>query len=171
MSIKLSDLHYILHYIMLITASRRAAGNLLPWPRSLAAHADDLPKAVSALLRRKLIAEVEVDSARKARRTKSGKRLGLIITDAGRAALDEEIAPEAPVSLPAAVTQTEPPSAPSSPILLRPGTKLALLIDLLKGEAGASLAEMSGAAGWLPHTTRAALSGLRKKGFDVVTET
>lgn len=29
---------------------------------------------------------------------------------------------------------------------------------------GASLDELAGATGWLPHTTRAALTGLRKKG-------
>jgi hypothetical protein len=32
---------------------------------------------------------------------------------------------------------------------------------------GATLAALVKATGWLPHTTRAALTGLRKKGFGI----
>ena len=35
---------------------------------------------------------------------------------------------------------------------------------MLEREQGATLGEMVEATGWLPHTTRAALTGLRKKG-------
>jgi hypothetical protein len=38
------------------------------------------------------------------------------------------------------------------------------LLDMLGRENGASSAEMIAATGWLPHTLRAALSGLRKQG-------
>jgi hypothetical protein len=41
------------------------------------------------------------------------------------------------------------------------------VLDLLRRDEGASLAEMVEATGWLPHTTRAALTGLKKKGHDV----
>jgi hypothetical protein len=40
-------------------------------------------------------------------------------------------------------------------------TKRALILDLLAREDGASLEELIAATGWLPHTTRAALSRLR----------
>jgi spore coat polysaccharide biosynthesis protein SpsF (cytidylyltransferase family) len=43
-------------------------------------------------------------------------------------------------------------------------TKRAQLIALLERKEGASLDEMVVATGWLPHTTRAALTGLRKSG-------
>ncbi|GAC1577667.1 MAG: hypothetical protein NVS3B5_09870 [Sphingomicrobium sp.] len=46
-------------------------------------------------------------------------------------------------------------------------TKRNLLIDLLSREGGASLAVIVEATGWLPHTTRAALTGLRKKGHAI----
>ena len=46
-------------------------------------------------------------------------------------------------------------------------TKQSLLIDLLGREGGASLAVIVEATGWLPHTTRAALTGLRKKGHAI----
>lgn len=45
-----------------------------------------------------------------------------------------------------------------------PVTKQAMIIDLMKREQGATLAELVTATGWLQHTTRAALTALRKKG-------
>ena len=39
------------------------------------------------------------------------------------------------------------------------------LIALLKREDGAALTDITGATGWLPHSARAMLTGLRKKGF------
>lgn len=45
-----------------------------------------------------------------------------------------------------------------------PFTKIAMVLDLLRRSQGATLAELVQATGWLPHTTRAALTGLRKKG-------
>jgi Protein of unknown function (DUF3489) len=49
----------------------------------------------------------------------------------------------------------------------RPGTKRALIIALLSREQGASSAELIAATGWLPHTTRAALTGLRQHGCSI----
>jgi hypothetical protein len=46
----------------------------------------------------------------------------------------------------------------------RPGSKQALVVGLLVRQQGASLAEMMEATGWLPHSTRAALTGLRQRG-------
>ncbi|RVQ64983.1 DUF3489 domain-containing protein [Croceicoccus ponticola] len=45
-----------------------------------------------------------------------------------------------------------------------PTSKIDMVIALLRCEDGATLAEMIAATGWLPHTTRAVLTGLRKKG-------
>ena len=44
-------------------------------------------------------------------------------------------------------------------------TKRLQLIGLLEREGGASTAELATTLGWLPHTTRAALTGLKKKGY------
>jgi hypothetical protein len=41
------------------------------------------------------------------------------------------------------------------------------VVDLLKQESGATIDELVITAGWLPHTTRAALTGLRKRGYAV----
>ena len=54
------------------------------------------------------------------------------------------------------------PLRSSSP---RGGTKLARVVELLQQDRGASIDELIVVTGWLPHTTRAALTGLRKRGF------
>jgi hypothetical protein len=43
-------------------------------------------------------------------------------------------------------------------------TKASLVVDLLSRDEGASLADLCEATGWLPHTCRAFLTGLRKRG-------
>ena len=45
-----------------------------------------------------------------------------------------------------------------------------LVIGLLQRPGGATLDEVIAATGWLPHTTRAALTGLKKKGHKVTSE-
>lgn len=57
-----------------------------------------------------------------------------------------------------------PPAAPRAKAAPRGPSKIASVITLLRREQGATLAELIEATGWLPHTTRAALTGLRKKG-------
>jgi len=44
------------------------------------------------------------------------------------------------------------------------------LIRLLSTKAGADAAAISGKLGWQPHTTRAAIAGLRKAGYGIATE-
>ena len=55
-------------------------------------------------------------------------------------------------------------------IPLNPGrapNKTDQLIDLLRRDGGASIEEISEAFGWLPHSSRAKLTGLRKAGHTV----
>ncbi len=66
-----------------------------------------------------------------------------------------------PQSEPAPLSATEAPPQPQR------RTKLALLLELIGGEEGATLEELTSMTGWLPHTTRAAITGLRKRGHDV----
>ena len=49
-------------------------------------------------------------------------------------------------------------------------TKLSLLLGLIGREEGATLKELTTATGWLPHTARAAITGLRKRGHDIGCE-
>ena len=57
------------------------------------------------------------------------------------------------------------PARSASPKSTPRATKQAQIIALLCRPAGATLGDLIGATGWLPHTTRAALTGLRKKGY------
>jgi Protein of unknown function (DUF3489) len=53
---------------------------------------------------------------------------------------------------------------------VRQGTKIAQVLDLLQRDQGARLDELTLMTGWLPHTARAALTGLRHRGFAVRLE-
>lgn len=74
------------------------------------------------------------------------------------------------------MTDTSTQTAPSqtktavSPTPPKRPTKKAQLIKLLSRKSGADAAAISAKFGWQPHTTRAALSGLRKAGFDVTKQ-
>ena len=59
------------------------------------------------------------------------------------------------------------PAGPSAP---RGGSKLARVIGLLERDHGATIAELIAATGWLAHTSRAALTGLRKRGYAVAID-
>jgi hypothetical protein len=58
-------------------------------------------------------------------------------------------------------TSTTPAAMP------REGSKLANVIGLLCRPDGASMDEIVDVTTWLPHTARAALTGLRKRGFNI----
>ena len=63
----------------------------------------------------------------------------------------------------------EPDAMPHAPTEARVN-KFDLVIGLLQRPSGAALDEMVAATGWLPHTTRAALTSLKKKGHLVTSE-
>ena len=68
----------------------------------------------------------------------------------------------APIFLRAVITPPVPIAPTGTP------TKVQQLIRLLERDGGASAAELATTLGWLPHTTRAALTGLRKKGHALI---
>src|ERR1700721_2618977 len=71
------------------------------------------------------------------------------------------VAAEASAHVPAAAPSLSAP---------RGGTKLARVLELLQRDCGATLEELIAATDWLPHTTRAALTGLRKRGCAVTID-
>jgi Protein of unknown function (DUF3489) len=75
-------------------------------------------------------------------------------------ASDEADAPAQP-SAPTIANSTEAANAP------REGTKIANVIELLQRDEGATLDEVIATTGWLPHTSRAAPTGLRKRGYGI----
>jgi hypothetical protein len=65
-----------------------------------------------------------------------------------------------------AIVISERPKSPTP----RAGSKLARVIDLLERSEGATITNLFEATGWLAHTTRGALTGLRKRGYAVARE-
>jgi DNA-binding MarR family transcriptional regulator len=52
----------------------------------------------------------------------------------------------------------------------RPAGKLGRVLDAVAAEDGATLAELAALTGWQPHTTRAALTRLRQRGFTLLLD-
>lgn len=52
----------------------------------------------------------------------------------------------------------------------KPPSKQQQLAALVVRDEGATLDQMVAALGWLPHTTRAALTGLKKKGYVISSD-
>lgn len=139
-----------LELILLSTAFARDDGHLLPVTDSIAGKTQEVADALAALLKRKLIARAPAPDAARMWKRQAEAAIGLVITDEARALVDGGAVEGA-----AAVT------APPAP---RTGSKIETVLALLGREEGASSAELIDATGWLPHTMRAALTGLRKKG-------
>ena len=60
---------------------------------------------------------------------------------------------------------TKSKSKPVTPKAQPAETKKDRLIALLRREGGATISDIAEALAWLPHTTRAMLTGLRKEGL------
>lgn len=162
---KLTDLQLIL----LTTASGRADGNIFPIPDSLKADGPRLDKGLRALLSKKLVAEVDAAKPDLTWRVEDDRRIGLSITDAGQEAISVE--PDGSSSDDAGKEPAATPSPPEKPATgIKAGTKQALLVEMLEREGGASLDEITAATGWLPHSARAMLTGLKKRGFTIASE-
>jgi hypothetical protein len=148
-----------LQLVLLTSAAQRADGNLLPPPDSIGDQAARIRKAIPPLIEKGLVGEKPADVAT-AWRENGDDHIGAFITPAGREAIGaDEPAPgaeHASLVLPPAVEPTN-----------KKPTKSAQVIGMLQREEGATLAELVEATGWLPHTTRAALTGLRKKGHAI----
>jgi len=149
---KLTDTH-----LVLLSAAAQHPHKLLVRPENLAGSA--ARKVAAKLIRAGLVEEVTVKPDQPHWLMNDGDDpVGLRITPAGLSAIGiEDETPGAEEDQPWPV----PDAAVHQP---RPGTKQALIVDLLHREEGASLDDLIAATGWLPHTTRAALTGLRQRG-------
>lgn len=139
-----------LQIVLLLAASRRKTESLHPLPAAAGKDGDAIDAACQQLLADKLLAESEAATDRQTWRTVDGKRIALVLTQAGREAAARE------------ATKGREDSERAS--------KIGTVLGLLRSERGATLDELVTATGWLPHTTRAALTGLKKKGH-VITRT
>jgi hypothetical protein len=141
-------------------------------------------KVGASLVTRKLMREMRSKPGMPVwREGEDGRPICLVITRAGRDAIGVEEDGSAQAQRPsnAHPRETEAPtdenpsrdrsrlkeSIDDSAASPRAGTKQALVIEMLCTKKGATLNALVEATGWLPHTTRAALTGLRKRGFSI----
>jgi hypothetical protein len=165
---KLNDIQLIL----LSTAAQREDGSLLPPPTSLGEPSERIRKAIPSLIKRALVEEVVVTDTARSWRETAEQRFGLVMTPAGRAAImvGEGTADKDRPAPPATAPVKEPDNssaASQAPARPRQNSKASLLIELLSRQQGATLLELVDATDWLPHTIRAAMTGLRQKGFGI----
>jgi hypothetical protein len=187
MSIKLTDTQLV----MLSAAAQRDGRCLVPTPKLKGAAAQKIAgKLIAAGLVKEIKAKAGVSVWR--RDDEAGIFYGLTLTPAGAKAIaiDESAVPGHVGDQGDSgedVEQTNPSSqlehSPSDPSRAaanknalrhlsapRGGTKLAQVVELLQQDRGATINELMEATGWLPHTSRAALTGLRKRGFAVALD-
>jgi hypothetical protein len=181
MSIKLTDTQLI----MLNAAAQRNDRYLVAAPNLKVAAAQKIAsKLIGAGLVREIRAKAGAPVWRRDEDAGLSYALRLTVAGAKAIAIDESLEPglvdddgDLRENIAPARSSSEEHSAPdpssagenrtafrrsSSP---RGGTKLAQVVELLQQDRGASIDELIVVTGWLPHTTRAALTGLRKRGF------
>lgn len=138
-------------------------------------------KVGSSLVTRKLMREVRSKSGMPIwRKDEDDRPISLVITRAGRNAIGADVdaaskAPRPTDQRPAGENVSTAKAWPVDRSLKvaddrnapRAGSKQAQLIEMLSASTGVTLDALVEATGWLPHTTRAALTGLRKRGFSI----
>ncbi len=167
MSIKLTDTQ-----LVMLSAAARRGDRCLVAPQNLKGGA--MHKVAVKLVTAGLVKEIKA-KARMAvwrRDDAIGQAYALRLTAAGTKAIavDQGPAPNEARNEEGPPTRRGPAGAAPSLSAPRGGTKLALAVGLIQRDHGATLAELVAATGWLPHTTRAALTGLRKRGYAVTID-
>ncbi|MDE2133253.1 MAG: DUF3489 domain-containing protein [Alphaproteobacteria bacterium] len=166
--------------VILSAAAKRDDGAILPLLKSVKLNKGAVTLVLKSLLKHKLVTERDAAPGDEAwREQRDGRRCTLAITNAGLKALGVEAAPESKA------TQTKPESVQrkadvkttaavaKNPLRApkRKGTKLSLLIDLMKRKGGATIEEAAKATGWQHHSVRGAISGAlkKKRGLEVTS--
>jgi hypothetical protein len=168
---RLSDVQLLL----LSAAINRPDGSLLPPSAALGgALSDRIRKAIAGLIRRGLAEERDTTQADQVWREENDRHIGLVITDAGRAAIGATGGSEGADETAAVALTPGPGSAAPLPSAetratadAKADSKIAAVVALLERPEGATLLELVDATDWLPHTIRAAMTGLRKKGHAI----
>ncbi len=163
--------------VILSAAANRGDDAVLPSPKSLKIKGRAMTNTLETLRKKGLIEEkLASRDAIAWRQGKDGRRMMLVITDAGCRALDGGPVGEPGKRPTRAKARTKKPgrralmkSTAGKPKGEKPtptarqGTKQALLIGLLKRKTGATIDEIVEAIGWQAHSVRGAISGTLKK--------
>jgi hypothetical protein len=156
--------------ILLTTASTRPDLCVLPAPDTIKVRGAALTRTLAALLRRGLIEEgaagpSNTSDADTGDGNESNAFRDLKITEAGLVAIGVELPATGNRTARIEAVPADAERAGLQPA--RPGGKLGQLLESVARPAGATLDELASKSGWLPHTTRAAITRLRQRGYDI----
>jgi hypothetical protein len=171
MSVKLTDAQ-----LVMMSAAAQRKDRCLSAPATIKGAA--LRKIGVKLAKLGLAREIEAKPGAPIwRRDDAGHGYALKLTAAGlkATAVDEgsknAIEPsEAPQPEARNVASPDEVGHPAGVAAPRDGSKLALVVEHLQRADGVTILDLTQTTGWLPHTTRAALTGLRKRGYAVIRE-
>ncbi len=156
--------------VILSTASKTEAPLGTEAFANLKAKGAALTDVINRLIKRGFLKETRVKVSEPVwRKDETGRAKALVITAGGLAALGVEDGPgeaETPRSESGKKSGAARNEAEDM-VIPRSGTKQARLVELLNGDHGARITDLTEALGWLPHTVRAALTGLRKRGYKI----
>jgi hypothetical protein len=164
---KLTDLQMVL----LSSAAQRDDGAFLPLPKRVKLEPRARTRVFNALLKKDLAREQPAPPDAPAWREADDEgRFMLVITPAGLEAVgvetgadpEERGKDDKPKPTPKRNKKRKRAKRTAAPAV-RPGTKLALMIELLSRDNGATIAEIVEATGWQQHSVRGAISGTLKK--------
>jgi hypothetical protein len=172
--------------LILATAARRHDRMIVPRPAGLRARGAVRRRPLAALLERGLVEELPTkkDESLAWRRDDRGRHRALRLTPAGLAAVAGPAGPDGGAGEGTARRRAAERHTPTAERLIapkheapleengaaapapgpRPGGKLGRVLEAVGAAGGATLAELAGLTGWQPHTTRAALTRLRRRG-------
>ena len=166
--------------LVLSTAAQRPDHMVLPLPTALKVRGATQRRLLASLLKAALVVELAVaDDALAWRHEASGERFGLCLTTKGLAAVGSDSSEQSAASASAPAHRLQPPAVTTASASradagaadearpTQPGGKLGTVLQAIANGRGATLAELVALTGWLPHTTRAAVTGLRKRGFAI----
>jgi hypothetical protein len=139
--------------VLLSSAAQRDDGSFYPLPATISS-GPRATTALASLLKSGFAAERDTNDLTISYRQDGDLNIGVFVTDAGLAAIGIE--PDR-----GGEVMSEPPQQAQRT------SKRDTVVALLSRVDGATLPELITATGWLPHTTRAALTGLRKKGHSI----
>ncbi|WP_085811394.1 DUF3489 domain-containing protein [Sphingomonas sp. TZW2008] len=136
--------------ILLSSAAQRGTGSVYPLPTTITTGPGPIARTLNLLAKRGLVEERETSTPEEVWRVEEITRYGIFVTAAGLVAIGVDDR----------AGQGRGRAAVPAPAQ----TKAAQVLALLGRSNGATLPELIAATGWLPHTTRAFLTALRKKG-------
>jgi hypothetical protein len=155
--------------VILTAAAGRSDHAVLPLPKSLKPRKGPATNVLKGLLSKSLIEERPAAASGEAwRNDKTGCRFTLILTDLGVAALNGELAKRRSQDVVKRNKSEAFPKLSTKPSRsggIRRSGKNEAILELLRRPKGVKVAELQKATGWQPHSVRAALTGLRKRGI------